>query len=192
MACTRCSENRQAKLQREKHLKHNALVVDAEIRVIVNGAIAPFSQETHWSTDTHKLLIFIPEAFTPVCSTELGAMGRWQTEFEKLGCELILICTDPAERLLDWICSEPQLADASYKLFSSVVVPERLGLLKDGRSKRASVFVMTDGEVVKQEHFDKVGRSFAELHRMLYGYTTGSYCAEGWKGPEDGFLEAPA
>jgi hypothetical protein len=50
----------------------------------------------------------------------------------------------------------------------------------------------TDGQVVKQEHFTNVGRSFAELHRTMYAHSTGNYCGEGWTSPEDGFLETPA
>lgn len=158
-----------------------------DITVVVDNSIRKF-EANDWSNDNHKLLIFIPQAFTPVCQTELGAMNDWYDEFAKLGCELIAVCTDPAGMLLDWQRAELALNNPKYKTFSSYLLPNRLGLLDTGRSKRASVFITKDGEVVKQEHFNKVGRSFAELHRMLYGYTTDSYCSEGWISPGDGFL----
>lgn len=142
-----------------------------------------------WPAGKHKLIIFFPETFTPVCQSELGAINKWVDEFAKLNCVLVAACTDQAEAIKDWYEQEPLLSDLNCLTFSSYLLPARLSLVESGRAKRSSVFVMADGTIVRQEHFHKVGRSFAELHRMLYGYTTDSYCAEGWQSPEDGFLQ---
>lgn len=156
----------------------------ADIQVVDRGEVRKF-QASDWDNDKHKLLVQIPEAFTPVCETELGAMSKWYPEFQKLNCELIAVCTDPAPMLLDWQNSEPLLKDPLYKTFSSYMLPSRLGLLDNGRGKRASIFITAEGEVVKMEHFNKVGRSFKELHRMLYAYTQDTFCGEGWEDPTD-------
>lgn len=158
-----------------------------DITVVTDGEVRKF-QESDWDNDKHKLLVFIPEAFTPVCQTELGAINQWYDEFQKLNTELIVVCTDPAGMLLDWVREEPSLKDPKYKIFSSYLLPTRIGVSSNGRAKRASVFVTNENEIVIQEHFFKVGRSFAELHRMMYGFSTDSYCAEGWQSPSDGFL----
>ncbi len=141
-----------------------------------------------WGIDTHKLLVFIPEAFTPVCATEVGALDFWYDRFQELGCEVIVCCTDSPHRMVEWYNHEEAFTRRKFRTFSSYLLPLNLGLIEEGRAKRASVFITTAGEIIKQEHFAKVGRSFAELHRMLYGYTTASYCAEGWQSPADGFL----
>lgn len=161
-----------------------------DISVVDNGEVRRFAA-ADWSAELTKLLIFIPEVQTPVCQTELGAINHWYDEFQKIGCELIVVGTDSAHAFLDWYNEEPILADPKYKTFSSYLLPQRLSLLSNGRSKRASVFIAPGGETVIQEHFMKVGRSFAELHRQMYGYSFDSYCAEGWTSPQDGFLTAP-
>lgn len=158
-----------------------------DIWVVEDGSMHPFI-EADWSNDRHKLLVFIPETFTPVCQTELGAINDWIKPFDELNCDIIAAGTDSANSFSDWYNEEPLLANPKFKTFASYLLPGQLGLLDGGRVKRASVFVTAEGEVVKQEHFKKVGRSFAELHRMLYGYVQDSYCAEGWKSPVDGFL----
>lgn len=189
MACTKCDKQKSVQLRVASESPYPFMASD--IQVVDHGEARPF-EEADWPVDKHVLLVVIPEAFTPVCETELGALNQWCDAFHELGCELIAVCTDPPAALIDWYASEPALAEPRYKVFSSYLLPSRLGIVSNGRAKRASVFVTQDGEIVKQEHFSKVGRSFAELHRMLYGYTTNSYCAEGWQSPEDGFLEEPA
>lgn len=188
MACSSCTKNRKSVNEGivTSYLKPHPLRA-TDIAVIDSGEIRKF-EPSDWSNSNHKLLIIIPEAFTPVCQTELGSLNKWVEKFQDLGCEIIAVSSDPVLRLKEWFESEQALANPSYKIFSSYLLPSRLGLMENGRPKRSSVFIMSDGEVVKQEHFSKVGRSFAELHRMLYGYTTDSYCAEGWQSPEDGFL----
>lgn len=148
-------------------------------------------EASDWNNDRHKLLILYPQTFTPVCHTELGALKDWVPEFDKLDCDVIAVCTDNVVSISDWYSQEDSLKEPNFKTFSSYLLPSRLNLLDNGRCKRASVFVTKSGEVVKQEHFMKVGRSLAELHRMLYGYTTDSYCAENWQSPADGFLTPP-
>lgn len=163
-----------------------------DLRIVDGDEIRSIDLTLDWKPDRHKLLIFIPQTFTPVCQTELGALNQWYDEFDKLDCDLIAAGTDQASSFKDWYSQEPSLANPKFKTFSSYLLPSRLGIMENGRSKRASVFVTAEGEVVKQECFLKVGRSLSELHRTLFGYTTGSYCAEGWESPADGFLEPPA
>jgi len=185
MACASCGKQETPMEQRSNPYNAGDIYVvqqDNEIRRLTEG---------DWSQDRHKLLIFIPEAFTPVCETELGALNKWIPEFNKLNTDVIAVCTDTAPKLQDWFASEPQLQKRDYNVFSSYKLPLNLNLIENGRAKRSSVFIMNTGEVVKQEHFHKVGRSLAELHRMLYGFSTDSYCAEGWQSPEDGFLTPP-
>lgn len=158
-----------------------------DLLVVDHNEVRQYNAED-WPADKHKLIIFFPETFTPVCQSELGALNQWVDAFAELNCVLIAACSDPALAIKDWYEQEPLLNDLHCLTFASYLLPARLGLVENGRAKRSSVFVMADGSIVKQEHFHKVGRSFAELHRMLYGYTTDSYCAEGWTSPADGFL----
>jgi alkyl hydroperoxide reductase subunit AhpC len=122
----------------------------------------------------------------------MGALENWRPEFEKLGVHVIAATIDYVTTIKDWFTNDELLQDAKYPVISSRILPQRLGLLRsDGSLRRSSVFVMQNGEMVRIEHFDRVGRSLAELHRMAYAYTQDSYCAEGWQSPEDGFLTPP-
>lgn len=188
MSCISCQES--SKTKREAKAQDAALPFMAnDLQVVDHNEVRDFTA-ADWPSDRHKLIVFFPQTFTPVCNTELGALNRWVDNFAALDCALIAACTDPAPAIKDWYEQERQLRNLVCLTFSSYLLPVRLGLVDGGRAKRSSVFVMADGQVVKQEHFAKVGRSFAELHRMLYGYTTDSYCAEGWQSPSDGFLDA--
>lgn len=141
-----------------------------------------------FDTDRHKLFLFFPETFTPVCQTEMGNLNKWVQEFDKLGVDVFGATTDPIHAVKDWFETEESLQNSKFKVLSTYILASRLNVTNGGKAKRSSVFMMSDGDVVVQEHFMKVGRSIAELHRMAYGYVQGSYCAEGWTSPEDGFL----
>lgn len=158
-----------------------------DIMVYDSGSVRKLSKND-WSEDRHKLLLFFPETFTPVCGTEMGALNNWIEEFNKLGVDVFGATADPIHAVKDWYETEEQLANPNYKVISSYIFPTRLNIMNNGRAKRASVFITKNGDVVVQEHFLKVGRSLKELHRMMYAYTTDSYCAEGWEDPSDGFL----
>lgn len=146
-------------------------------------------QPNDWNNERHKLILFFPETFTPVCETEMGALKDWIPAFDKLNVDVFAATTDPIGAVQDWFEHEPYLKGANYPIISSYILPARLGIVHEGKAKRASVFITADGDTVVQEHFLKVGRSIKELHRMMHGYTTDSYCAEGWEDPSDGFLK---
>lgn len=163
-----------------------------DIKTYQDGQMRGFVRSLDFPDDKHKLIIFYPKSNTPVCETEMGALEKWRPEFEKLGVHVIAATIDFVPTISEWFTNDKQLEDAKYPVLSSRILPQRLGLLRsDGSLRRSSVFIMKDGEQTRLEHFDKVGRSLAELHRMAYGYTTDSYCAEGWTSPEDGFLAPP-
>lgn len=189
MACAACGRNKKG----EGYILPTALDSPpfgaGDIQVLEGGNTRKLTAED-WSPDRHKLVIFFPQTFTPVCQTELGALNDWVDAFDALDCDVFVATTDPIHAVKDWFEQEEALANPRYKALSSYILPTRLNILNAGRVKRASVFVTKERDVVVQEHFLKVGRSLKELHRMLYGYTTGSYCAEGWEDPSDGFLSA--
>jgi len=153
------------------------------------------SVQSGWGPE-HKsyLIIFFPKAFTPVCKSELGAINQWQEEFNKLGIEIIAGSIDHEEDILNWFDTDETLRGSTYKLVRSEKLPDALDLIRfDGSLKRASVFFTIDKndqyELVSMEHFNKVGRSMEELHRMAWGWSTGEYCTQGWNSPADGFLK---
>lgn len=188
MACASCMR----KKQKEGAYVQLKMVDDppfaaSDIMVYDQGEVRKFVSND-WNKDRHKLILFFPETYTPVCETELGALNDWLEPFDKLGVDVFAATTDPIHSVKDWFESDELLQSAKFKVLSSYLLPARLGILNSGRAKRASVFVGTDGDTIIQEHFLKVGRSLKELHRTFFAFTTDSYCGEGWTDPSDGFL----
>ncbi|MYF72754.1 MAG: redoxin domain-containing protein, partial [Gemmatimonadetes bacterium] len=76
------------------------------------GDVAPdFTAETtegtinfhEWLGDGWGILFSHPADFTPVCTTELGAMANIKDEFDKRGVKVLAISVDPLESHEGWI-----------------------------------------------------------------------------------------
>jgi alkyl hydroperoxide reductase subunit AhpC len=91
------------------------------------GATAPdFTAETtegtikfhEWIGDKWALLFSHPKDFTPVCTTELGAVARMKPEFDKRGIKVIGLSVDSVEDHKKWSkdIEETQGAAVNYPM----------------------------------------------------------------------------
>ncbi|HET7576640.1 MAG TPA: peroxiredoxin [Sphingomicrobium sp.] len=76
------------------------------------GSIAPdFEADTtkgrirfhDWLGDSWGVLFSHPKDFTPICTTELGYLGRIQPEFDKRNVKIIGLSVDPVEDHQRWL-----------------------------------------------------------------------------------------
>jgi alkyl hydroperoxide reductase subunit AhpC len=90
------------------------------------GAAAPdFEAETtngkikfhDWIGNSWALLFSHPKDFTPVCTTELGALAKLKPEFDKRGIKLIGLSVDPVDRHAKWSDDIKETQQIRYSIF---------------------------------------------------------------------------
>ena len=158
------------------------------------GELAPdFEAETtegpirfhEWMGDSWCLLFSHPKDFTPVCTTELGAVARLMPEFRKRGVKVIGISVDPLDSHYRWSedIAETQGVSLNYPLIADtdLKVAKLYGMLPasangsaDGRTAAdnqtvRSVFVVAPDKTIKLliTYPMSTGRNFEEVLRVI-------------------------
>lgn len=158
------------------------------------GAVAPdFEAETteghirfhDWIGDSWALLFSHPKDFTPVCTTELGALARLKPEFDKRGVKLIGLSVDPTDRHKQWSedIRETQGVAPNYPLIgdTDLKVSKLYNMLPASTNGDASARTANDNATVRTVFIigpDKkvklvlvypmsTGRNFQEILRVI-------------------------
>ena len=138
------------------------------------GDIAPdFTQDTtegpihfhDWAEGSWVVLFSHPKDFTPVCTTELGAVARLKPEFDKRGVKVIGLSVDPADYHARWAAdiAETQGFAPNFPLIADtdLSVSKLYGMLpadttggSDGRTAAANatvrnVFIIAPDKTLK-------------------------------------------
>lgn len=166
-----------------------------------------------WSGDSYTVLFSHPKDFTPVCTTELGAVARLQDEFSKRNTKVIGLSIDPVEDHIQWK-SDIKLAtdgEVNYPLVgdSDLSVAKLYGMLPADLSGQAenrsagdnatvrTVFIIGPDKRVKLNltYPMTVGRNFNEILRVLDSIQLNASLPlatpEGWE-PGDDVVVSPA
>jgi alkyl hydroperoxide reductase subunit AhpC len=126
--------------------------------------------------DNWGLLFSHPKDFTPVCTTELGALARRKGEFEQRGVKLIGISVDPIESHEGWSkdIEETQGTAPNFPLIADPdrKVAELYDMIHPNASETVtvrSVFVIGPDKKVKLiiTYPQSVGRNVDELLRVI-------------------------
>jgi len=158
------------------------------------GALCPdFTADTtegtirfhEWLGQSWGVLFSHPKDFTPVCTTELGAVARLKPEFDKRNCKVIGLSVDPVEKHLAWSkdIEETQGHAPNYPMIgdTDLAVSKAYGMLpaategtSEGRTAAdnqtvRSVFVIGPDKKVKLVlvYPMTTGRNFHELLRVI-------------------------
>ena len=158
------------------------------------GAVAPdFEAETtdgkikfhDWIGNSWALLFSHPKDFTPVCTTELGALAKLKPEFDKRGVKLMGLSVDAVDRHAKW--SEdiretqgaapnfPMIGDTDFnvsKLYD--MLPADVSGGADGRTAAdnatvRNVFIIGPDKLIKLmiAYPMTTGRNFDEIIRVI-------------------------
>ncbi|WP_425963745.1 peroxiredoxin [Rhizobium nepotum] len=159
----------------------------------INDIAPDFTAETthgpvsfhDWVGDGWAVLFSHPKNFTPVCTTELGAMGGLQPEFEKRGVKIIGISVDPVESHEKWKndirtatgfnVDYPLIGDKDLKVAKLYdMLPAGAGESSEGRTPAdnatvRSVFVIGPDKKIKLvlTYPMTTGRNFEEILRAI-------------------------
>jgi|ERR1051325_3162359 thioredoxin-dependent peroxiredoxin len=151
-----------------------------------------------WKAGKWAVLFSHPKDFTPVCTTELGAVAALKPEFEKANCKVIGLSVDPLDAHRRWsgdiadvtgqTVNFPMIADADRK------VSDLYGMIHPNAGDTTtvrSVFVIGPDNKVKLTltYPQSTGRNFAELLRVIESLQlTAAYSVStpaDWKHGED-------
>ncbi len=129
-----------------------------------------------WAGENWVLLFSHPKDFTPVCTTELGAVAKLKPEFDRRGVKVIGLSVDTVDNHVRWTgdiertqgaaVNFPLLADADRR------IANLLGIIHPNASDTntvRSVFVIDPERRVRLTltYPASTGRNFAEILRTI-------------------------
>ena len=158
----------------------------------INDTVPDFSAVTdqgpiqfhEWIGSGWAILFSHPKDFTPVCTTEFGAVAQLASEWAKRGTKVIGVSVDGAESHKKWkgdieaICGAPAgfpiIADEGLAVSKAFDMLPAEAYLPDGRTANdtatvRSVFIIGPDKKLKLSltYPMSVGRNFAEVLRAL-------------------------
>ena len=129
-----------------------------------------------WKKGKWAVLFSHPRDFTPVCTTELGAVAKLKGEFDKRNTKVIGLSVDPVDSHERWVGDIKDVTGADVN-FPMIADPDRTvagkyDMIHPNASDTAtvrSVFVISPDNKVKLTltYPASTGRNFAELLRVI-------------------------
>lgn len=137
-----------------------------------------------WIGDSWAILFSHPKDFTPVCTTEFGAVAQLSAEWEKRGTKVIGLSVDGVEEHKQWKADIesfsgakagfPIIADESCEVSKALDMLPADAYLPDGSTAADSasvrvVFIISPDKKLQlsMTYPMSVGRNFAEVLRAL-------------------------
>ena len=149
------------------------------------GDVAPnFSANTtegeidfhQWLGNSWGVLFSHPADYTPVCTTELGAVAKIKAEFEKRNVKVIAVSVDPLDSHHGWIkdINETQSCTMNFPVIADEdrQVAAAYGMIHPNADDKAtvrSVFVIGPDKKIKLTltYPASTGRNFLEILRVI-------------------------
>ncbi|OXT01869.1 peroxidase [Notoacmeibacter marinus] len=142
-----------------------------------------------WIGDSWAIIFSHPKDFTPVCTTEFGAVAQLADEWEKRGTKVLGVSVDSADDHVKWKgdiekvggakAGFPIVADTDLKVAKAFDMLPAEAYLPDGRTPNdtatvRTVYIIGPDKKLKlsMTYPMNVGRNFAEVLRALDGLQT--------------------
>ncbi len=157
-----------------------------------------------WLGDSWGVLFSHPADYTPVCTTELGAVAKIKSEFDKRNVKVIALSVDPLDSHNEWVkdINETQNTTLNFPIIADddKKVSELYDMIHPNANDKftvRSVFVIGPDKKVKLilTYPASTGRNFDEILRVIDSLQlTANYSVAtpaNWKDGED-VVVAPA
>ena len=160
----------------------------------INDTVPDFQAETDqgpisfhdWIGDSWAILFSHPKDYTPVCTTEFGAVAQLAAEWDKRGAKVIGVSVDGVEEHRGWkediavvagtAAGFPIIADGDLAVSKAFDMLPAEAYLPDGRTPAdtatvRSVYIISPDKKLQltMTYPMSVGRNFAEVLRALDG-----------------------
>src|SRR6056297_3499324 len=167
---------------------------ETDMGLRINQTVPNFTAQTSrgeinfhdWIGDSWAILFSHPKDFTPVCTTEFGAVAQLADEWTKRNTKVIGLSVDSPEEHVKWkldiegYCGAPAgfpiIADEGLEVSKAFDMLPAEAYLPDGRTAAdsasvRSVFIIGPDKQLKlsMTYPMNVGRNFAEVLRALDG-----------------------
>jgi alkyl hydroperoxide reductase subunit AhpC len=129
-----------------------------------------------WLGDSWGVLFSHPKDFTPVCTTELGAVAKLKSEFDKRNTKVLAISVDDVEHHKQWVpdINETQGTEVNFPIIadSDRKVADLYGMIHPNAGDTVtvrSVFVIGPDKKIKLTltYPQSTGRNFQEILRVI-------------------------
>ncbi|AXP82391.1 putative peroxiredoxin [Mariniflexile rhizosphaerae] len=151
-----------------------------------------------WLGDSWGILFSHPADYTPVCTTELGTVAKYKSEFDKRNVKVVALSVDGLESHKGWIkdINETQNTTVNFPIIADEdrKISELYDMIHPNASDKftvRSVFVIGDDKKVKLiiTYPASTGRNFEELLRVIDSLQLTAYhkvaTPANWKNGED-------
>ena len=129
-----------------------------------------------WLGDSWGILFSHPADYTPVCTTELGTVAKYKSEFDKRNVKVVALSVDGLESHKGWVkdINETQNTIINYPIIADEDknVSELYDMIHPNASEKftvRSVFIIGNDKKVKLiiTYPASTGRNFDELLRVI-------------------------
>ncbi|MFM7067959.1 MAG: peroxiredoxin [Actinomycetes bacterium] len=129
-----------------------------------------------WKEGAWAILFSHPRDFTPVCTTELGAVARLKPEFDRRGVKVIGLSVDPVDKHIEWErdIAETQGTPVNFPMIADPdhVVADLYDMIHPAANNTEtvrSVFVIGPDNALKLTltYPAATGRNFDEILRVV-------------------------
>ena len=151
-----------------------------------------------WLGDGWGILFSHPADYTPVCTTELGTVAKYKSEFDKRNVKVVALSVDGLESHKGWVndINETQGTTVNFPIIADEdrQVSELFDMIHpnaDSKLTVRSVFVIDNNKKVKLiiTYPASTGRNFDELLRVIDSLQLTAYhkvaTPANWKHGED-------